>query len=239
MAETLSKKQADRAGNVLRAEQASPEAIRDATDAISLWRGMHALPLADITMMLRRYTGAGSAWPAALVARRLKRMPSITGKLKRFPQMQASRMQDIGGVRVILETTQDVCRLHSALCVSDRSQHALELPPNDCIASPKPDGYRSLHQVFRYNSERHPEFNGLRIELQVRTRLQHAWATAVETLGTIEKASFKTGEGAEQFKQFFRLASALFSIEEQQPVLSSLAGQSARSLAAELARLDS
>ena len=55
--------------------------------------------------------------------------------------------------------------------------------------------------------------------MQIRTHLQHAWATAVETLGIVEKLSFKTGEGSEDFKTFFKLTSALFSIKEATPIL--------------------
>jgi len=55
--------------------------------------------------------------------------------------------------------------------------------------------------------------------LQLRTKLQHSWATAVETLGIVEKSSFKTGEGEEKFKEFFKLSSALFSLDEGMPVL--------------------
>lgn len=55
--------------------------------------------------------------------------------------------------------------------------------------------------------------------MQIRTHLQHAWATAVETLGIVEKSSFKTGEGSEDFKAFFRITSALFSIKEGTPLL--------------------
>ena len=98
-----------------------------------------------------------------------------------------------------------------------RFDHEPILPPVDYIEKPKDDGYRSLHQVFKYKSTIAPELNGLFIELQIRTKLQHSWATAVETLGLVEKSSFKTGEGAEEFKRFFKLASVLFAHHESQP----------------------
>ena len=199
---------------------------------------MHTLPLANINMLLRRYTASSGHWPTALVSRRMKRMPSIIDKLRRFPKMQASRMQDIGGVRVVMDSVEDVYALHEAVVHNSKSKHIPELPRSDYIACPKPDGYRSLHQVFRYVSDKYPLVSGLRIELQIRTRLQHAWATAVETLGAIEQASFKTGKGDAKIKRFFQVASALFSMEEGSPVVESCAGMAPREVVREFAELD-
>ena len=124
-------------------------------------------------------------------------------------------MQDIGGLRVIVDNINDVYRLHKLIDTSKRFKHQLELPPHDYIKTPKPDGYRSLHQVIRYQSSTHEELNGLRLEIQIRTRLQHSWATAVETLGMIQKSSIKTGGGDDVTRRFFKLASALFALAEK------------------------
>lgn len=59
---------------------------------------MHELLLNALNTLACRI--AAKICPGALAARRLKRMPSIVGKLRRFPKMQASRMQDIGGWRL-------------------------------------------------------------------------------------------------------------------------------------------
>ena len=45
------------------------------------------------------------------------------------------------------------------------------------------EGYRGIHDVYEFlvRSTRRREFsNGLQIEIQYRTHVQHAWATAVE-----------------------------------------------------------
>ncbi|MCM1513130.1 MAG: RelA/SpoT domain-containing protein [Oxalobacter formigenes] len=170
-----------------------------------------------------------------IVAQRLKRAPSTIARLRRFPFMGLNRIQDIGGLRIILDSVSDVYRLHDDILKS-RFTHKPE-KPFDYITRPKDDGYRSLHQVFRYNSRRYPKLEGLRIELQIRTRLQHAWATAVETLGTIERPSFKTGEGKEEFRRFFQLSSALFSIHENKPVVSELKNHSPQAIAQEFEKL--
>jgi len=49
--------------------------------------------------------------PNALIAQRLKRMPSILSKLKRFQNMELSRMQDLGGCRVVVESVKMVRHL--------------------------------------------------------------------------------------------------------------------------------
>ena len=43
-----------------------------------------------------------------IVGHRLKRMISIIGKITRFPDMSVSKMQDIGGIRIIVPKISDV-----------------------------------------------------------------------------------------------------------------------------------
>lgn len=209
-----SKKMVRKAGSVLagRSDAMTEEA---AMDTLSKWRALHAYPINTLQAYLRSVLKRHE-FAKAIVAQRLKRTPSIVEKLKRFESMSLDRMQDIGGLRVIVSSIDDVYRLHELMSKSTRFKHQLELPPHDYIKSPKQDGYRSLHQVVRYKNETHEELNGLRLEIQIRTRLQHSWATAVETLGMIQKSSLKAGQGDEITKQFFRTASALFALKEQQ-----------------------
>lgn len=212
------KKEVRRAGEVLKQDPSiSLEEFEKAFNTLSVWRSLHSYPINTFQALIRKKIKDLDILDA-LVAQRLKRAPSIIRKLERFPKMQLDRMQDIGGVRVVVGCIKDVYSIHSSLTRA-RIKHQAVLPPHDYIASPKSDGYRSLHQVFRYYSDTHPELNGLSIEVQIRTKLQHSWATAVETLGIIEKSSFKTGEGSESIKKFFKLSSAIFSIEENLPVL--------------------
>ena len=213
-----SKNAVRKAGNVLRAENPSLDEYREAVELLSQWRALHSYPINTFQAYLRGKIKRDK-YPSAFVAQRLKRMPTIIKKLQRFPDMQLERMQDIGGIRVVLKHSKDVNALHKSILKSKRFGHIPELPPTDYIEKPKADGYRSLHQVFKYANKTHPELNGLRIELQIRTALQHSWATAVETLGIAEKSSFKTGEGSEQFKRFFKVSSTLFSVDEGTPLL--------------------
>ncbi len=97
-------------------------------------------------------------------------------------------MQDIGGCRAILPTVQDVYELVKIYkdfhykSPEDRS-HWDGDDTSDYIERPKPDGYRSVHLVFRFKSDsaKRKVYNNQRIEIQIRSKLQHLWATAVET----------------------------------------------------------
>ncbi|OOR90197.1 (p)ppGpp synthetase [Moraxella caviae] len=210
---TLSKKQVKKAGEQLVANPKDSNAMQ----ILSQWRSLHAYPINTFQALLRKHI-TKLKLKDSMIAQRLKRTPSIIRKIQRFEGMNLARMQDIGGIRVIVRSVDDVYRLHDSL-IKGRHQHEPLLPPKDYISQPKPDGYRSLHQVFKYKATAHSESDGLNIELQIRTKLQHYWATAVETLGLIEKSSFKTGQGSDEYKLFFRLASVLFAYAENQAVI--------------------
>ena len=83
------------------------------------------------------------------------------------------------------------------------------------IATPKPDGYRSYHLVYSYFSEKNPKYNGLFIEIQIRTHIQHLWATAVEVMDTFTGDPLKIGQGDPKNREFFVRASKLLEIYEQ------------------------
>ena len=230
---TPSKKQVQKAGKTLAKTDSTAQEYHDAMAVLSYWRGLHGKPTGAFNALLRKQVTKLSL-KNPIIAQRLKRTPSIIKKLQRFPNMSLATMQDIGGLRVVLASIDDVYRLHRAII---KSNHTPLLPPYDYITRPKDDGYRSLHQVFKYQSK-NEQLNGLAIELQIRTRLQHAWATAVETLGMIEKSSFKTGEWTDDYARFFKLASALFSHHEKSPTLAEFAGVEIGVIASELIALE-
>lgn len=155
-----------------------------------------------------------------IVAQRLKRLPTIVDKLRRFEGMQLARMQDIGGIRAILPTLKDVYRLEKEY-LSSKFTHEL-VDSDDYIKNPRDkDGYRSLHLIYRYQTSRSPgnEYNGLLVEVQIRSKLQHAWATAVETMGTLLGQALKSGQGEREWLDFFALVSSAFAhIEKTTPI---------------------
>lgn len=147
----------------------------------------------------------------------MKRVPSIVQKLIRFSTMSLARMQDIGGCRAVVPTVKNVRQLHTDYLAS-KFKHAL-VNEKDYINSPKESGYRGIHLIYRYRSDKNKTYNGHLIEIQIRSQLQHAWATAVETMGLFLEKSLKSSEGPEDWLKFFELASSAFSYLEDTPPL--------------------
>ncbi len=131
--------------------------------------------------------------------------------------MQLSQMHDLGGCRAIVS---DVNQVHELVKSWEDSRTNAELTKTyDYIANPRKSGYRDVHLVYRYRSD-NPKtevYNGLRIELQLRSALQHAWATAVEVAGTFTGQALKSGHGSEDWLEFFRLMGAEIAQTEECP----------------------
>jgi len=83
----------------------------------------------------------------------------------------------------------------------------------DYIASPKPSGYRGIHDVYKYNvrSTRGIKWNGLRLEVQYRTVIQHAWATAVEISDLVNATRLKFSQANRDTTRLFLLSSEILS----------------------------
>lgn len=210
-----SKKQVNRAGNILKQDNPDPGEKQWAEDVLTNWRSLHSYPINTFQATLRDKLKIIDY--SALVAQRLKRAPSIIGKLKRFDSMQLARMQDIGGLRAVVETIDKVRDLETSYA-SSRFNHEL-VGQKDYIESPKATGYRGIHLVYKYKNDRVPEYDGLQLELQIRTKLQHTWATAVETMGTFLNHALKSSEGPEEWLNFFSLTSSAFSYIETCPLV--------------------
>lgn len=211
-----SKGEINRAGDILSERRASSADERAwSWGVLSNFRACHAYPINTFQALLRLKLKAVDA--DALVAQRLKRAPSILLKLRRFNQMSLARMQDIGGLRAVVSSLPKVRRLENAYRGAS-FKHEL-VSSKDYIAEPKTDGYRGIHLIYRYQNARAPEYDGLSIELQLRTRLQHAWATAVETMGTFLGQALKSGQGDNNWRNFFATASAAIAVVEKCPAV--------------------
>lgn len=205
-----SKGEVDRAGDTLAKGQASVEDENYALQVLNNWRSSHSFPLNTFQVTLRER--ARRIDSEALVAQRLKRVSSILAKLRRFDKMNLSRMQDIGGCRAVVNTVDEVFDLRKSYLQSD-IRHAL-VNHKDYIEEPKSSGYRGVHLVYRYRSDRNETYNGHLIEVQLRSGLQHAWATAVETMGTFLQQALKSSEGSTEWLRFFALVSSAFAARE-------------------------
>jgi len=212
-----SKSLINKAGLILAENKANGMTVESARGLAERWRACHAYPINTFQSTLRRKLKKFS--DGLIVAQRLKRMPTIIDKLKRYPKMNLARMQDIGGVRAVLNSLEEVYSL--AKEYKDKSRFAHELiNEKDYIKAPRDeDGYRSVHLVYKYNNKRSPQYNGLLIELQIRTKLQHTWATAVETMSTFLGQALKSRRGDKEWLDFFAIvASAFACIENTEPI---------------------
>lgn len=177
---------------------------------LSNWRAAHAFPLNTMQIYLRRASYKINI--ETIVVQRLKKLSSILFKLQRFPKMQLSRMQDIGGCRAILSSIKEVNYVYKYFLES-RMKHKLVNEKN-YINCPKESGYRGIHLVYKYYSDKNAVYNDYQIEIQLRTQMQHMWATTVETIGLFSNQSLKSSMGSKDWLRFFSLVSGLFSIEE-------------------------
>jgi hypothetical protein len=223
----------DAAGRAYVDPDAGPGDRLGALQVISNWRSAHSFPLNTFQMTLREQ--ARQRDPEANVVQRLKRLPSIQLKLERLQRLQLSEIQDIGGCRVVLTNMDQVDDLVTYYTTHTRMQHALERC-NHYVDRPKGDGYRSVHLIYRYHSSRSPSWNDLQVEIQIRTRLQNLWATAVETVDLFTHQTLKTGGGDPRWKRFFQLMGSELARTEQRAIVPGTSGVS-RTRRRELRRL--
>ena len=209
-----SRKKISKAGEILMTTT-SLKKREQAILLINEWRAHHLHPLNVLKNALIRTLEKNRIKPI-LVSQRLKRMTSIEFKLDLNPKMGLGGMQDIGGFRAVLKDEKVLLKLKEIL-IKNPFNHKLK-NYKDYTLNPKPSGYRSIHFVYEYNSK-NEKYNRLLLELQIRTKLQHIWATAVETAGLITQTSLKSSLGSDEFLTFFKYISSLFAIKENLPVL--------------------
>lgn len=201
------------ASNLPWTDESAP-AIREAFRIANSWRDAHAYPMRSIRYSVLWHMRESRA--EGITAARLKRMQAIRRKLRRI-KLNLNQLQDLGGCRAILSDIDSVHALVASL--KQKTRHELQ-KEDDYIESPKADGYRSHHLIFRFNPPASDLviFGGKRIELQVRTRLQHAWATAVEAVGLFRGEHLKNNQGSRDWLRLFSLMSAEFAEAERCPV---------------------
>lgn len=148
-----------------------------------------------------------------ITSARIKRMKSIRRKLSKSTT-KLYQMQDLAGCRAIMNNfaeLEDLIRLYR----EGGTEYEMR-GDRSYIDMPRESGYRGHHFILRFGIEG-DRFRGRQIELQLRTRLQHAWATAVEAVGLVRNEELKSGEGDPDWLRFFALMGAEFAYEEGTP----------------------
>lgn len=201
-----SKKRVTRAGEAIRLGLATSEDIA----VIEEWRAAHRGVLNTFQAILRFRTKGKKI----TVAQRHKRRNTIFNKLQRLPGMQLARMDDVAGCRLIFRSIKELENFRATFHRA-RFNHKLKNESNkyNYIEHPKPTGYRGIHDIYEYDvrSEAGKDLAGLYIEIQYRTLVQHAWATAVEVIGFITESQPKFQQGDNRYTNAMALASEILA----------------------------
>ena len=182
----------------------STDELEAATAVADVFRKAHRIPMANARAGLRSCIESDGL-QAMEVAQRLKRMPTVIDKLRRLPTMKLSSMQDIGGCRAVFETQAEIARVQERFMLNSALRNDAEDTVRDYVA-PRDSGYRAVHLWTRYGS--------YRVEVQLRTSLQHRWAKLVEDITTLTGIDYKSGEGAGVVHDWLRRLSAAHALEE-------------------------
>ena len=231
------KREVNLAGTILAAGSTNLEEFIWAYEVLANWRACHGYPINTFQATLRHRLKTIDK--NAIVAQRLKRAPSVVSKLRRFSTMKLAQMQDIGGLRAVVSSVARVRKLEASYYNRHSAFKHEFVSSKDYIENPKPDGYRSIHLVYRYANEGAPAYDGLLLELQFRTRLQHAWATAVETMSTFLGQALKSGQGERQWREFFEVSSAALTHLEKTPPVPGYEGLTRREVFSQVAKAES
>lgn len=198
----LSKTLIDRAGSALATDsEEDVDKYIMYVDAFDEYRKLHLEPLSKTTVELQHWLN--SLGEEYFIAQRLKRKPQILRKLRRF-SVRLSQLQDIGGSRIIVNKNIDVDKVINFL--NERLDHSDELKVirrTDYRGEGRDDsGYRACHIII--------ERDNMKIELQIRSKIQHYWAETIERTSVVYGHHIKELEGDPIIINYFKSLSDLF-----------------------------
>jgi len=181
MAETLTISQLNKLGERLRKDPNNKDDLR----ALDAFRSSFAAACEQVSDEL-------SKLGLEPVSRPAKTTLSIIAKLNR-ERSRLSKMQDIAGCRVKVYSVEEQDRVVSDLLAifPDAVMYDRRIRPSN--------GYRAVHVVVCVD--------GFFVEIQIRTLLQHEWASAMERLADDVGLEIKYGGGPARMQQIAKALS--------------------------------
>jgi len=198
----ISKTKLDKAGESLAKEKWKDDAeyiIFD--DIVDEYRKLHLEPLTKVMLKLQEWLSEFER--SYYIAQRLKRKPQIIRKLKRF-SVRLSQLQDIGGCRIIFESNDDIddfITLMSSKLIKGR-YFSIERIVDYREKGRDDSGYRAVHIIA--------EKDKTKLEIQIRSRIQHYWAESIERTSVVYGYYLKELEGNEVVLDYFKVTSNIF-----------------------------
>lgn len=163
------------------------------------FRTSFSKPLVNVFNITREL--ADKVNQSSILAFRLKRIDTIINKLSRENEMDLSRMGDIGGIRCIFYNEAEVYKAKTLIENTFESGGKTR----DYINDIKRDiGYKSIHMYVK------DPISQKRIEIQLRTRNHHNWATLIEITDLLYDLRLKElgFESNQRFGKFHALMSS-------------------------------
>lgn len=208
----------------------SGTASDDDYQLVDQWRAAHGYVINTFQAWLKGHINKQSF--DIEFAQRLKRRNTVIDKLLRKEKdgtpliSDVAGMHDFAGCRMIFNNVTQLNQfrdyMHSS-AVMKNVEHVLRHNRDkyNYIEKPKLTGYRGIHDVYKHfprgssRKEEKKPWDGLLVEIQYRTRAQHAWATAVEISDILdgERTKFELDQSVRG--KFFALASEIIARDHE------------------------
>lgn len=147
-----------------------------------------------------------------IFAQRLKKRETIVNKLQsRHTEMDLLRMHDIAGMRLIFKDIKTLERFRKDFHKLKAKKYIQinEVDKYDYIKNPRErTGYRGIHDVYMENTK---DSIKMHMELQYRTKVQHAWSTTLEIWDSSFNREAKFENEDDDITLFFKYISELFA----------------------------
>lgn len=218
-----SKREVNRAGKLIADGQGTDKELQ----LVDQWRAAHGYVINTFQIFFKRRIEKS---PASIeFAQRLKRRSTVIDKITRkHPNGQplmsdVTSMQDFAGCRLIFDSLEELTQFRDYVHSSKSMEHVIHKLRHDpgkydYINRPKSSGYRGIHDVYahfprahRRGSDESKPWHGLLVEVQYRTRVQHAWATALEISDIVDGQKTKFDLEETDRVRFFALASEILA----------------------------